>query len=62
MLLWALSLIIFGTFIFPIFPERAESVVIDGREYREDMFARIKSGISTESPSIWLILTHLKQI
>ena len=36
MLIWALSLIIFGTALFSFFPEKAESTVIKGKEYRDE--------------------------
>lgn len=59
MLLWALSMIIFGTIVFSIFPERAENTVINGKSYKEEMFEWIKTGAGRESNPKSFIPQHL---
>ncbi len=62
MLLWALSLILFGTIIFSIFPERTEKVVINGKANKDEMFEWIKTGVGRESNPKEFIPQHLIHI
>ncbi len=59
MLLWALSLMIFGTIVFSIFHEKAENIVINGKSYKEEMFEWIKTGVGRESNPKDFIPQHL---
>ncbi len=62
MLIWALSLIIFGTAIFSFFPEKAEITVINGKKYRDEMFEWIRTGVGRESNPKEFIPQHLLHI
>ncbi len=62
MLIWAISLIIFGTTLFSIFPEKAERVVINGREYRDEMMEWIRTGVGRETNPREFIPQHLTHI
>ncbi len=62
MLLWAFFLIIFGTIVFSIFPQRAEEMVINGKSYRDEMFNWIKTGVGRESNPEEFIPQHLIHI
>jgi len=62
MLIWALSLIIFGTALFSFFPEKAECTVIKGKEYRDEMFEWIRTGVGRESNPEEFIPQHLLHI
>lgn len=59
MLLWALSLIIIGTAVFSIFPEKAEKTVINGKNYKEEMFEWIRTDLGRESSPEDFIPQHL---
>ncbi|MGQ9617373.1 MAG: hypothetical protein ACUVUG_00245 [Candidatus Aminicenantia bacterium] len=62
MMVWAFSMIILGTLSFSLFPEKCEKIVINGIEYREEMFEWIKTGTGRESDPSQFIPQHLIHI
>ena len=54
-LTWAAALAVFGTASFALWPSRLESIVLNGRAYRDEMFAWICTGVGSEgSPRLFL--------
>jgi hypothetical protein len=49
MLAWAAGLALFGTTCFALWPAPVDAMVIHGPEYRDEMFAWIRTGIGRES-------------
>jgi hypothetical protein len=55
MLVWALTLAVFGTLFFALWPTSLEGVVLNGAAYRDEMFVWIRTGIGLEgSPRLFL--------
>lgn len=54
-LAWALTLAMFGTVTFALWPDRGRAVVIHGYEYQNEMFEWIRTGEGREgTPSLFL--------
>jgi len=58
MFLWAASLIVLGTLMCALFPERAEKVIINGVAYRDTMLQWIATGEGEESHPSQFLPTH----
>jgi hypothetical protein len=55
MLVWALTLAVCGTLFFALWPSPLEGVVLNGANYREEMFLWIRTGFGREgSPRLFL--------
>jgi hypothetical protein len=55
MLAWALTLAVFGTLFFALWPAPLEAVVLNGAAYRDEMFLWIRTGLGREgSPRLFL--------
>jgi hypothetical protein len=54
-LVWALTLAVFGTLFFALWPGPLEGVVLNGAAYRDEMFLWIRTGFGREgSPRLFL--------
>jgi len=58
-LAWAAALALFGTVSFALWPSPPESVVMNGRAYREEMFRWICSGVGREGSARLFLPEHL---
>lgn len=58
MLAWAAGLAIFGTASFALWPTPVDGMVIDGPEYRDEMFLWIRTGAGSESSPRLFIPQH----
>ena len=55
MLVWAAALALAGTFTFAVWPRSPASLILHGPEYRDEMFAWIRTGAGTEgSPRLFI--------
>jgi len=59
MLVWALTLAVFGTLFFALWPTPLEGVVLKGASYREEMFLWIRTGIGREGSPRLFVPQHL---
>lgn len=48
MLAWALTLAVFGTLFFALWPEPLDAIVLNGPGYRDEMFLWIRTGVGRE--------------
>lgn len=62
MLLWALSLALFGTLAAGLAPERAEAVVLNGARYRDGMIHWVRTGEGEEGRPREFLPRHLKEL
>ena len=55
MLVWAAALAVAGTFTFALWPQPPGPLIVHGPEYRDEMFAWIRTGAGTEgSPRLFI--------
>ena len=55
MLVWAAALALAGTFTFAVWPRSPGALILHGPEYRDEMFAWIRTGAGTEgSPRLFI--------
>lgn len=62
MLMWALGMLLAGTTLVTLFPERSATLILNGVEYRLQMFEWIRTGIGAESDPRQFIPQHLGHI
>ncbi len=62
MLLWTGSLIVLGTLMCALFPERAEKVILNGVAYRDTMLQWIATGEGEESHPSQFLPTHARHL
>ena len=58
MLCWAAALALSGTACFALWPSPVDRLVIHGPEYRDEMFAWIRTGRGTESSPLLFVPQH----
>ncbi|HET6899791.1 MAG TPA: hypothetical protein VFK70_15655, partial [Vicinamibacteria bacterium] len=58
MLVWAAALAVAGTLTFAVWPQPAGALILHGPEYREEMFAWIRTGAGTEGSPRAFIPQH----
>jgi len=58
MLVWAAALAVAGTLTFAVWPQPAGALILHGPEYREEMFAWIRTGVGTEASPRAFIPQH----
>jgi hypothetical protein len=59
MLAWALTLAVFGTLFFALWPRPVDAVVLNGPAYRDEMFLWIRTGVGREGSFRLFLPQHL---
>ena len=59
MLLWAVALAVFGTLSFSLWPRDVEPLVLNGANYREEMFRWIRTGVGSEGDIRLFLPQHI---
>ena len=59
MLVWALTLAVFGTLFFALWPRPVDAVVLNGPAYRDEMFLWIRAGFGREGSFRLFLPQHL---
>ncbi len=62
MLIWAVAIGVFMSLWCYAFPDKAQSSIIHGSEYKEEMFHWIRTGIGAESTPSLFIPQHLRHL
>ena len=58
MLVWAAALAVAGTLTFAVWPQPPGALILHGPEYRDEMFAWIRTGVGTEGSPRQFIPQH----
>ena len=58
MLVWAAALAVAGTFTFAVWPHPPGALIVHGPEYRDEMFAWIRTGVGSEGSPRAFIPQH----
>jgi hypothetical protein len=59
MLVWAATLAVFGTLFFTFWPQPPDALVVNGPEYRDEMFRWIRTGVGSEGSPREFLPQHL---
>lgn len=62
MLLWAATLAVCGTTLFALWPSPPDAMVAHGPEYRQEMFAWIRTGVGAEGSPRQFLPQHLAHL